>query len=230
MQNLKVVAYLSNGFASNNRQIHLDSILLRQHLINEYGIEYINSFDPEVDEFRYPDSFPILKRAADTKWWYYACSFGQYDLIGEDIQYWHKRARTEYGDKIDFQGRRGKITNKSGKHKAYRMPIQVWLTARIAWYLVGDKKLVEGLLAQITHIGKKVSQGFGKVMKWDVKEIIEDWSEQKESKWVRAVPGSTLKDWRSNMIYKHYAYRPPYWYHENFALCTEVGSDVVKRS
>jgi len=78
------------------------------------------------------------------------------------------------------------------------MPLVIVLTPALAWYAVGDSDGVRNLLAKITHIGKKHSQGYGRIAEWKV----ESW--QEDLSWLRAIP-----DEENGFI--EMGIRPPYW-------------------
>ena len=65
----------------------------------------------------------------------------------------------------------------TGLSKSYRIPVQQFHVVGdvIRWYVVGNRKRIEGLLSTwIQHVGKKRSIGCGKVARWSV-EPVETW-------------------------------------------------------
>jgi CRISPR type IV-associated protein Csf3 len=144
--------------------------------------------------------------------WYYKCSFAQFPHIKTDYtDFYNKRFSTEHADLIDLKGLRGKIETQKGKFKNYHKTSYNVSTPYVDWFAVADKKELENILRFCTHIGKKTSQGFGSVSRWEVIEWNFDWSERgpapskkgSKPKLMRAVPSIS-----SNIIY---GIRPSYW-------------------
>jgi len=61
--------------------------------------------------------------------------------------------------------------------KSYRLPLRVRLVSEVAWFAVGNRKSILGLLRRDVHaIGKKVSIGYGRVREWIVDRVDADLS------------------------------------------------------
>jgi len=146
--------------------------------------------------------------------WYWACSFNQAEPVTEYVTYWHRRFDDVLERYIDFQGRRGKVAEQSGKYKAYRMPLNILILPWLEWYAVGDLKAVRELCSGIVAIGKKCSQGHGIVERWEVEEWPEDWSEVRDGRLTRAVfdlPPGVEVEYAGKCQRRIYGVRPPYW-------------------
>jgi len=200
---IKVTAHMRTGqIATTDMFLPLDSVLafawMRAHHPAKLDVE----FTPE--DYIEPD-LPLARRGrGDARYW--ACSFACGEPRGEEVVYWHKRFDEEFGTEyVDFQGRRGKVDIKAGHYKSYRTPLVVVLMPKVEWYAVGDKDEVERLLALVTHLGKKRSQGYGRVQKWTV----ESWSEDLSH--LRAIPDPD-GDYEMGI-------RPPYWWSDQWSRC-----------
>ncbi len=185
--------------ATTDGYLALDGILAMAW-IRKYRPELVGQ-PPDFDNFVEAE-LPLEKRG-ECDDWYWACSFACFEVLKEDRRYWHKRFDQDLGEQyIDFNGRRGSVNVKSAQYKNYRIPLNYILIPKIEWYAVGDKAEIEILLQYITHIGKKPSQGFGRVREWTVEEWPEDLS------WLRPIPDPNGDDFA--------AIRPPYWYYDNY--------------
>lgn len=225
-QPLRITAELANSLCGNNPFFPLDGIIMMEALWRENGCTWASMPDPK-DELRFPaaERVPLVIRRKNTGFWYYACSFAFYQTLAEEIQYWHKRARIQYEQHLNFQGKRGKIDDATGRFRAYRMPLRTFVTPKLTWYAVGDRRGVEDYLRRVTNIGKKRAQGNGEVMRWEVEEIESDYSEQRNGTWTRAIPVNILDRFLVNCTF--HSFRPPYWHHDNFAMCCMPGSEVA---
>ena len=75
-----------------------------------------------------------------------------------------------------------------GKHKAYRNPLVYHTILEVVFYANGDKAEIERLLSNnIAYLGKKSSQGYGKVKEWIIEEIDSDKSIFNDGKLMRFV-------------------------------------------
>ncbi|MCL6479879.1 MAG: hypothetical protein K6T65_16025, partial [Peptococcaceae bacterium] len=197
----------------------LDSILAAEWMRRNHPEAYYNASSHMLGGNMITPELPFERRGAG-ELWYWACSFNTAPPLGEYVMHWHKRFDDHLEKYIDFGGRRGKIDTKSGKYKAYRMPLVVQLFDRLEWYAVGDTGAVLDLCQGVTHIGKKSSQGLGVVEYWTVEPWPEDWSEAVGGKLSRAVPVELgLPPGIAGGRVGTYGIRPPYWHTDHQRLC-----------
>lgn len=174
---------------------HLDN--LKRDLKNAKTPVERFKLNKEIDKIehalKYMNRIPSDQQNA----WYYKCSFAQFPHTKTEYQdFYNKRFSSEHGDLIDFKNKRAKVETHKGKFKNYHKTSYNISTQYIDWFCVGDKEVLEFVLRFCTHIGKKVSQGFGSVLKWEVQPWKEDWSERgpkpqkkgSKPKLMRAVP------------------------------------------
>jgi CRISPR type IV-associated protein Csf3 len=162
----------------------------------------------QPDQLITPD-LPLERRGSGDAW-YWACSFACGKATTEEMVHWHKRAdQTDAETVVDFQGRRGVINTKSGFYKGYRMPLITYLCPKLIWYAVGDPLEIARMCNQITHIGKKRSQGYGRVSEWSVALMDTDLSS------LRAIPATEGQPM---------GIRPPYWLSWQWQLA-EISDD-----
>lgn len=62
------------------------------------------------------------------------------------------------------------VSDRQGRHRARCMPLMVTVCATLTWHAVGDPDAVRDLVASVPAIGKKRSQGEGRVLSWRVVE------------------------------------------------------------
>lgn len=152
---------------------------------------------------------PIQKRnhnSFDGIKWYYACSFAVFPPTARrsKINYAKRFDTHEAIERVDFEGKRGRVHTQAGAYKNYFIEEYAWETPYIDWYLRGVKEDIEILLPFCTHIGKETAQGMGSVYKWEITNTDKDWYlNDSNGKLMRAVP---VKN--SSFIY---GIRPSYW-------------------
>src|SRR5690606_10067970 len=93
---------------------------------------------------------------------FYACSFARWpDHTVEGRDHWACRFDVQFSDLVDFGGKRGRVSQASGRYKAYRMPVYYRHALYVDWYARGDRAEIERLLPFCSHLGKKSAQGWG---------------------------------------------------------------------
>lgn len=144
--------------------------------------------------------------------WYYRCSWAQWGPYADGQDYWNKRFDNSLADLIDFRGRRGKVIIDKSTYKAYNMPVYYRHALYVEWYCVGDRERIEYLLSTCTHIGKKTSQGWGRVAKWHVDPVEADWSIWRDGRLMRGIPPGDLPEvYPLDLRQGYYGVRPSYW-------------------
>lgn len=221
---LKVTAWLRTGVVSDEF-LPLDGIIYAQLCRDKFGHEEF-SLPGGNQEFLFDRNempFEIRERAGE---WYFACSFAQPEKwwLHEACDHWNKRFDLAESDLVDFKGKRGTINVQSARYRAYHMPIYYRVAIKVEWYCVGDRERIEYLLSTVTHIGKKSSQGYGRVNRWETAALLEDFSEYKDGLLMRALP--TTKDellaiGKRGAAFKvrHCGFRPSYYVKQNQTLC-----------
>lgn len=147
---------------------------------------------------------PFIKLNRESDAWFYACSFAQWpDHTIENETFYVKRFDQQFGQFIDTS-KRGKVELRKGRYKNYHNALYTRTALYVDWYGVGDPERIRDLLRFCTHIGKKTSQGYGSVLRWEVSDWPENWSTRGPGgKLMRAVPmlGNGIT----------YGIRPSYW-------------------
>lgn len=139
--------------------------------------------------------------------WFYAASFAQWPShTVEDRHTYNKRFDVAQSHMIDFGKKKAKVQTGRGRFKSYHISVYCRHALYIDWYLNADKIEIEKALRFVTHLGKKTSQGYGSVLRWEVRPWHSDWSVRgyEDNRLMRAVP--TKKP-----SYK-YGIRPSYWH------------------
>ncbi len=218
MQPIRITAVMQDGrVAGTEPWFPLDGILASVWMRREHPeLAYV----PIEDTSKIIDANLPFERRGQGDDWYWACSFNQGEKLGEYVTHWHKRQDDVYERYIEFGTRRGKIDHKSGKFKAYRMPLVIQLFDRLIWYAVGDLEAILELCQMVTHIGKKPAQGYGAVDYWIVEPWSEDWSEYgPDGRVMRAIPLRDGEAMKPGQRYAKWKIRPPYWETSRSRLC-----------
>lgn len=129
------------------------------------------------------------------------------------VEYWHKRFPEQA---MQDWCAKPNADMGSGRYKEYRVPVRTEMPADsvLCALCIGNRDEVERLLSYVTHVGKKPSQGKGRVIRWYVEPI------QNETPEIsilsrRPVPLSFFIESSreiSGTLSPLSAWTPPYWY------------------
>ena len=202
-QPLRVRAYLQTGVISD-QFLPLDGILYYHLTRREIGEKFFSL--PGESNIREGKNItlPISKAGPRNEAWFYSCSVAQWnkDTV-EDTTFYVKRFDIGMADYLDTS-KKGKVEMAKGRYKNYHLDVYYRHAIYVDWYCKGVKHEIEDLLRFCTHIGKKTSQGWGSVLRWEVTPWPEDWSIRGPgNRLMRPVPvtGDGFM----------YAVRPSYW-------------------
>lgn len=215
-ETLKVTARPRVGIETD-AFLPLDGILYSFAMRREYGPQMVTTPGQAADVP--PVALPLTRVEAHGTW-FYAASFAQWGSHADYGAFWVKRFDQEHAGLVDFEGRRGNVIVEKGRYKAYHMPTFLRHALEVSWYVVGDPGEIEALLAHATHIGKKTSQGNGRIIEWRVEPWAEDWSVAgPDGRLMRALPAP------NDPAAVLYGYRPSYWLPENQTRCLLPSAD-----
>lgn len=210
---LRVRAYLRAPIVCDEA-MPLDGVLLYQAMRRTYG-PADSSFPGALSDSPLVP-LPLAVAGEGSPNWYYHCSWAQWpEDVAYGKTYWEKRIakRTDF---IELS-RSGKVEIAKGRYRLYHMPLFYRSALYLDWYLVGDLDAVGDLLTDVWGIGKKQSQGFGRVAHFAIESWPEDWSVERAGRLIRAVPlESAYFDPKNTRLI---GFRPPYWLRENQTLC-----------
>lgn len=110
-----------------------------------------------------------------------------------------------------------RLPRSGGAHRAMDEPLAICVTQHLAAVCVGWQQGVVELLDRVWHVGKKRSQGYGRVAEWHVRNIgppagadrvfVDD-----SGRATRPVPTRTAVELNASGRVVHGGYRPPYWW------------------
>lgn len=153
----------------------------------------------------------------------WACSqlLPQGDVL-RSREYWHKRYPAERAE----WGKRLRADMRAGASKEYRTPLQTVATPELRAVALGDLKQVQNMLDHISHVGKKNSQGFGRVAEWLVAELNNDEAFTPGLLIERPVPTDYLLEQYGGLPlanYQRMGWTAPNWYAPYWRVCRAPG-------
>lgn len=220
LESLRVRAHLRTGVVAD-RWMPLDGILLYQAHRDKDGPQVMTV--PGGYTCQGVSTLPLGIVHPGRRNWYYQCSWAQWSHDVEGRDYWNKRFDAQFADLVDFDSRRGKVIIEQGRYKAYHMPIFYRAALWVEWHCIGDRVEIEQLLSTVTHIGKKASQGWGRVARWEIEPWHEDWSVWRDGRLTRGIPAEDVCDTGGPFNLAYYGIRPSYWKKSNHKMLAMPG-------
>lgn len=125
----------------------------------------------------------------------------------ETREYWHKRypvQRAEFGSRVNAMTVRG-------RWKEYRTPVRAESVTALRAVAIGNADEVRELLALVTHVGKKIAMGYGRVGRWTVETGTHTAAEVLAE---RAVPIDYYRgrEQPAGVLALSRGWTPPYWW------------------
>lgn len=211
---LRVRAWLRSPVICD-RWMPLDGILFSQCHREVLG-EKVVSLPGEYSAHSGVGVLPFLGRAGNGgRTWFYRCSWAQWGPSVEGRDHWNKRFDNPLAYLVDFGGKRGKIDTGSGTYKAFHMPVFYRSALWVEWFCYGNRDEIEALLSTTTHIGKKGTQGWGRVGRWEIDTTDMDFSISRRGHLMRGVPPGSLPPDVTTYSMGLYGIRPSYWIAHN---------------
>lgn len=160
---LKIVGQMLSPMIVQSDAIHLDAVLsyaVSQDIdARSITCEGTSIPLPVAQLWVSPDGWPV-----------WATTTLKPSIEGQSVapEYIHKRYPD---DRIGFAAKPN-ADPKSGRWKEYRIPLATMAVDKVEGHCLGNADAVRHLLTQITHVGKKASMGFGRVVwkveAWDI--------------------------------------------------------------
>lgn len=213
MTPLKIVAHLKSGFSAKFEfGLAIDSIIAYQVQLNKLGMDDF-ILTQQSGQLTPVDDLPIAKEYYGDDWWY-QCSRPFFDV--KHVMTKHKHRRFNAFEAEMYCHNAKKVETTKGAYKNARLPLKLFITSQVIWYVNGDKAEIEALLKSITHIGANRSCGHGAINHWSVDEH----DSLDDCRFRGIVPVDFAKEHNMDGMQMMWAIRPPYTLAENQRLCT----------
>lgn len=132
--------------------------------------------------------------------------------------------RRRFEDKyLKFMKPVKKIGINKGTLKNYEMKIIQVSPARVRFYCVGVKGILEELLKDLRGLGKKINTGNGVILSFEIKPILEDHSFSMNGIANKPIPVRFLK---STSRQAPMTWLPPYWARDKIEVCAPPGAKI----
>jgi hypothetical protein len=144
--------------------------------------------------------------------------------------FWHKRTIRPELLKRSRSGKPVNIRGTQGAEKEYRIPLPQHTSHKWRCEGVGDIEEVCRLLKGVGSVGKKRSQGYGIVQRWEIEPIEGFAFREGDGRVKRPLPGAFIME-RQGVVgitaTSLSGWTPPYWLQSTWVLC-EVPKSTAK--
>ena len=169
MAPLIITARMAGGIAhSLPWGISLDGILASQ-LWHELKPS-LDLPEPALDDDNPPDlDLPLARCIPSSGPWHWAATCAWPDPIPDsfDVHYWTGRVDHRHLEHLTATLPKV-VSDRQGRYRARRMPLITTPCLTLTWHAVGDAARIRALLADVHALGKKRSQGEGRVLSWTI--------------------------------------------------------------
>lgn len=165
---LRITATLQTGIAhSTPWTVTLDGLLASQlwHTTPEAATDV-----RALDQDNPPDlDLPLARCTLDPDHWHWAATCGWPDRHTDtsEIHYWGTRLDHRHTEQHATALPQHLHDNRD-RWKAFWMPLPVTVARTLTWHAIGDPEAIRALLEPLQAIGKKRSQGEGRVLAWTI--------------------------------------------------------------
>jgi CRISPR type IV-associated protein Csf3 len=218
---LKIRAYLRTGVISD-QYLPLDAVLYYHAVRAMLGEQIVTKPNESSIREGIGVRLPLKKGGGKDEKWYYNCSFAQWPInVVENSSF--KVKQSDWLRHSDYYNEKKKIEIKRGKHKPAHIKLYYRHAEYVDWYCIGDPFQIAELLKFCTNLGKNSGDGWGEVLKWEIKDWSEDWSVKDGSgKLTRAVPvmnEQSILNKGGRLPSTFYGIRPSYWNDRHIFRC-----------
>jgi len=211
---LKITCTLLDGrLNSSDGLIFLDAILYHAW----FKLHAPEVYEGTLEESRIKYIGLPLRQLKNNRW---AASVGFYRQYDEKIEYWTKKPNIhgiDAHERLDLEGKRGKIDISAGEYRAYRMPQLIRTVGPIEFYCMGNPRKIAEMLNIMTCIGKKPAMGWGTVKGWTIEPVEQDYTTDGPYGLMRPMPIAEYP--AGDYLVRDCAVKPPYWKTSNQEIC-----------
>lgn len=224
--------------AASDPYIHLDSFVAFAAGVESVGRDGLAELEDGGEPEYWEDEMPFDRYEVDDQWVWATSSAGIAHPDGDgDSGAPHRwsttRWRTHFDHDPEHQIRETHINTSSGEFKSYNAALPYSATDSLTFFFEGDAdRVVELIEKHVPAVGKKRSQGFGRIRDVQVTSAkgAVDSAIYHNGRVLRSLPSTFAPTVVSNVTYQHRAVRPPYWHTANHVMAYPPFVDVPREN
>jgi len=226
----KMLVELNSPMASSDPFIHMDSFLSYAAGIESIGYDELHNIEEKSEPVYFEDEMPLKKYKTSGEWVWassVAMTLEEKEIDKWCITNWKKRFDVDQ----EHQKKDTQIPISAGKFKSYNSKLAYAPVERIIFLFEGDPEKVKTLMKNIDGIGKKTSQGYGKIKDYSIEPTDKQYSIYDSGHTLRSLPKEFISGIEPGIRVERRTVRPPYWHPDNQKMSlppfTEISRDNI---
>lgn len=213
LQPFRVILHMALPVNLNHPWVHLDGITAHLQYMATLGRDYYNL--PTKQVVGKPAHAPPLFSKRD------GVRCASVSFFSPDMPL----SATQYYKRFEADGCPGtaRVNLSSGHYRNYMLRAVLQPCETVTFYGCGDIRRIREILADLTHLGNDVRQGWGLIAETTMEPVAEDWSIVREGRAQRPIPVRLLRR-HSDQV--RLAWHAPYWAQGSVDLCAPPGAEV----
>ncbi len=220
--------------ASADPYIHLDSFLSFAAAVESIGYDGLDELSDSDSPLYFEDEMPLEQYRVDDEW-VWASSAASIAVPDDEQQAsaperWSTtRWRKRFDHDPEHQIKKTHVNVSSGEFKGYNAALPYTAADELVFFFEGDAdRVVEMIETHVPAIGKKRSQGFGRIRNVSVQDVgdaIES-AVYHNGRVLRSFPVQFFGKVPVNTPFQRRTVRPPYWHADNQCMAVPPFVDV----
>lgn len=224
--------------AASDPYIHLDSFVAYAAGVEAVGRDGLDELEDGGEPEYWIEEMPFERYEVDGEWVWATSSAGIAHPDGDgdsgEPERWNTtRWRNHFDDDPEHQIKETNINTSSGEFKSYNAALPYSAADTLTFFFEGDaNRVVELIEKHVAAVGKKRSQGFGRIRDIEVAsagDTVES-AIYHNGRVLRSLPNSFAPTVVSGVTYQQRTVRPPYWHQANQVLAYPPFVDVPREN
>jgi len=232
---------LGSPIAASDPYIHLDSFVSYAAGVESIGHDGIAELEDGGEPEYFEDEMPFRKYETDGDWVWATSAAGIATPDGIDIQERERWSVTKWRGHFDddpvHQVKETHVNTSSGEFKSYNAALPYTGADELTFFFepstgTDPERVVEMIETHVSGIGKKRSQGFGRIR--DVQVTSAEGAVESaiyhNGRVLRSLPATFAPTVISGATYENRTVRPPYWHAANQTMAYSPFVDVPREN
>lgn len=224
--------------AASDPYIHLDSFVAFAAGVESVGRDGLDELEDGGEPEYWEEEMPFERYEVGDEWVWATSSAGIAHPDGDGDagapERWNTtRWRSHFDNDPDHQIKETHVNTSSGDFKSYNAALPYTAADSLTFFFEGDAdRVVELIETHVPAVGKKRSQGFGRIR--DVKVTSADGAVESaiyhNGRVLRSLPATFAPTVVPGITYERRTVRPPYWHQANQVMAYPPFVDVPREN
>lgn len=224
--------------AASDPYIHLDSFVAFAAGVESVGRDGLDDLEDGGGPEYWTDEMPFDRYEVDGEWVWATSSAGIAHPDGDGdsgaLERWNTtRWRSHFDDDPEHQIKETHVNTSSGEFKSYNAALPYSAADSLTFFFEGDAdRVVELIEEHVPAVGKKRSQGFGRIR--NVQVTSADGAVESavfhNGRVLRSLPSCFAGEVVPEVTYERRTVRPPYWHQANQVIALPPFEDLPRES